>query len=68
MGNTAAFSLDRTKKRSILHEFFELLLNIFGDDGPIKNEWLMPFEPGPSSFRRKSAERRPAKPRRRRPF
>jgi hypothetical protein len=68
MGNTNAFYSDRPAKRSFLDEFFELLVNSFRDDGAVKNEWLMPFEPGPSSFRRKPTERRPAKPRRRRPF
>jgi hypothetical protein len=68
MDNTTAFSSDRPAKRSFLDEFFEMLLNVFGNDSAVKNEWLMPFEPGPSSFRRKPAERRPTKPRRRRPF
>jgi hypothetical protein len=68
MSNTTTFSSDRPAKRSFLDKFFELLLTAFRTDGAVKNEWLMPFEPGPSSFRRKSVERRPAKPRRRRPF
>ena len=66
MNDTTTFS--RATKRSVLDEFFELLLTGFRTDGAVKNEWLMPFEPGPSSFRRKSAERRPAQPRWRRPF
>ncbi|HUO93649.1 MAG TPA: hypothetical protein VMU22_12035 [Rhizomicrobium sp.] len=58
-------TFDAARKRSVLHELFELLLTGMHKEGAAKNEWLMPFDPAPSSFRRKSASR---SPRRRRPF
>ena len=67
MSQSKIISPERAGRTSVLHEFFELLLNAFRTDGAVKNEWLMPFEPGPSSFPRKPAVPKPAKPRRR-PF
>lgn len=51
--------------RSLAHEFFELLLGMFGDNDAVKNGWLMPFDPSPSSFPRRQDRRRPVKRRRR---
>jgi len=67
MSQSKPISSDGAGRTSVLHEFFELLLSAFRTDGEVKNEWLMPFEPGPSSFPRKPAAPKPAKPRRR-PF
>ncbi len=62
-----AQSIHPSAERHVLHEFFEFLLNCFHGDGAVRNEWLMPFDPGPSSFPRNQDRRRPAV-RRRRPF
>jgi hypothetical protein len=64
MATTKVLSPDNPH-RSVLDEVFELLLQCFRAPGAVKNEWLMPFDPGPSSFQRK--QMRPPK-RRRRPF
>jgi len=72
MGQSTTCSSDRgdSYKTSVWRELLELLRSSFHTSGPVKNEWLVPFEPGPSSFRRQTpVERRVLKPRRRRrPF
>jgi hypothetical protein len=72
MGQSTIYSTDgkTADKPSVWREFLELLRASFHRSGPEKNEWLMPFEPGPSSFRRETpVERKVIKPRRRRrPF
>ncbi len=61
LAKNSAISADR----SLSHELFELLLRIFGAADTFKNEWLMPFDPSPSSFPRRQDRRRPIKRRRR---
>jgi hypothetical protein len=52
MRDTAAFTSDKATKDSPLREFIALLRNSFRTGGAVKNEWLMPFDPGPSTFKR----------------
>jgi hypothetical protein len=54
MNDTTTFHTDFSRKSSVLREFIELVLDSFRADGAVKNEWLMPFDPGPSSFKRKA--------------
>jgi hypothetical protein len=54
MSYTIMFSSNHATKSAVLREFFELLLDCFHTDGAAKNDWLMPFDPGPSSLKRKA--------------
>ncbi len=54
MSDTDMLSSNHASKSSVLREFFELLFDCFHSNDAVKNDRLMPFDPGPSSLKRKS--------------